>query len=168
MSKKGGAVLMGMADNEPEDSTSMVHGKMDKTRKMCLKKCKKNHKCNSKCVNNKSKKRGGNPLTDAFNNATGTVTSFFSKKSDVGAPTSYGEDVINPLQKYNIETTPYSEPNITNNVVNTLDKFTDTDTDKKPFGAVAPAVGTATEKIGGKTRRKRRKTKKNKSRRRKY
>lgn len=65
MSQKGGAlIVLGMADNGSEDSTSMVHEKIDvKSRKMCMKKCKKHgNKCTIKCLKkmkNKKNKRGG-------------------------------------------------------------------------------------------------------------
>ena len=65
MSQKGGVpIVLGMADNGSEDSTTMVHEKMDaKSRKMCMKKCKKHgHKCTNKCLKkmkSKKNKRGG-------------------------------------------------------------------------------------------------------------
>lgn len=73
MLQKGGLpIVLGMADNETEDSTSMVHGKMDaKSRKMCVKKCKKRgRKCTNKCLKkmmSKKNKRGGGIFEDGLN-----------------------------------------------------------------------------------------------------
>jgi hypothetical protein len=157
--KKGEAIVLGMADNEPEDSTSMVHGKMNKSRKMCLKKCKKNHKCNKKCLKRMGsrKKYGeGGGLFDIFgksNNsnvvAANPVTPATQNNSNIAVDNYASESTNNGV----------GNPGWWNKFVNDAQKAVKTGSDSFK----------QTISVGGKkSRRKPRKTRKNKSRRRKY
>lgn len=166
--KKGGAILLGMADNEPEDSTSMVHGKMNKSRKMCLKKCKKNHKCNKKCLKRMGSRknyRGGVWLfnnksdvdrenqTNSDNNDGSSGSVFFKNISSV-LP-----EIKNPFRNNDSAGLDYSAPPVVSAPQDATQDASAPINFKNPLHF---------SKGGKKSRRKPRKSRKNKSRRRKY